>query len=229
MTRLLRFFVISKVHPPHILILAAACFGIGLWTIEYDAGELDSALGLVLVAQMFLASTGFTSRAFAGHFDPVLVAGSARTDVAAAHWLASIAPGVMAWLALSLTGLLVHSSAAVSALAGRRLLALLIVSNIAWVAGYRLSRGAAGVLWLTVLVGILLQHNLRALSASIDQGAHTWLLDVPVVFVCPFLLIGDRPYVPPVVLAIAAVLAFTAVGLVALATRRLDVLLMERG
>jgi hypothetical protein len=105
----------------------------------------------------------------------------------------------------------------------------LIVSNIAWVAGYRLSRGAAGVLWLTVLVGILLQHNLRALSASIDQGAHTWLLDVPVVFVCPFLLIGDRPYVPPVVLAIAAALAFTAVGLVALATRRLDVLLMERG
>jgi hypothetical protein len=50
-----------------------------------------------------------------------------------------------------------------------------------------------------------------------------------VVFVCPFLLIGDRPYVPPVVLAIAAALAFTAVGLVALATRRLDVLLMERG
>ena len=229
MRRLVKFFAISKVHPPHSLIVAAACFGIGLWTIEYDPGELDSALGLVLVAQMFLASTGFTSRAFAGHFDPVLVAGSPRTRVAAAHWLASIAPGVMAWLALSIAGLILHSSAASSALAGRRLVALVIVSNVAWVAGYRLSRGAAGVLWLTILVGVLLQHNLRALSMSIDQGAHIWLADVIVVLVCPFLLIGNRPYVQPAVLALTAAVACAVALLVAVATSRLNVLLMERG
>jgi hypothetical protein len=186
-------------------------------------------LGLLLVVQLFLASTGFTARAFCGHFDMFMVAGAPRRQVAAAHWIVSIGPGVLAWLVLASAGLAVGSHAAVSALAGQRAVALLIVSSVAWVAGYRLPRGAAGVLWMTVLVAILLQHNLRALSMSLDQGQHGWLWDTAVILVCPFLLIGDKPVVPTAPLLTATTAALAAVFLAIATTQNLNVVLKERG
>jgi len=227
--RLLRFFGVSRLHPRHSAVLLTVCVAFGIWTMSYDPRELDGSLGLVLIVQLFLVSTGFTSRAFAGHFDRLMVAGARRRAAALAHWVVSIAPGVIAWLALTAAGLLLGSPAAISALVGQRAVALLIVSSLAWVAGYRLPRGSAGVLWLTLLVAILLQHNLRALSMSLDQGQHGWLWDSVMVVVCPFLLIGDRPIVPAVPLAAASVFSLVTLAAVLAATDRLDVVLRERG
>lgn len=227
MIHALKFFAASRLHPKHSGILLAICVAFGTWTMWYDAGELDASLGLVLVVQLFLVSTGFTARAFSGHFDMLMVHGGSRRRAAAAHWLVSIAPGVLAWLTLTLVALLLGSDAAVSALGGQRAVALVVVSSIAWLAGYRLPRGAAGVLWLTLLVAILLQHNLRALSMSVGQ--HGWIWETAMVVVCPFLLIGDKPVVPPIPL-IAAMAISSAALLVAFgATENLNVVLKERG
>jgi hypothetical protein len=227
--RLVHFFFVSKLQPAHAVVVCGACVALGVWTLSYDPGELDSALGLLLVVQMFLASTGFTSRAFAGHFDPVLLAGGSRPRAALAHWAVSIAPGVAGWIVLAVVALALGSPAARSALIGRRVVALIIVSNLSWVAGYRLSRGAAGVLWLIVLVAVLLQHNLRALSMTMEQGVRAWPWDTAVLLVCPFVLIGNKPEVPAAVLAAAALLACLAAASAVKATRHLNVLLMERG
>ena len=85
------------------------------------------------------------------------------------------------------------------------------------------------MLWLVVLVAVLLQHNLRALSMTMEQGARAWPWDTGVLLVCPFVLIGNKPEVPAAVLAAAALLACSAAALVVNATRQLNVLLVERG
>jgi hypothetical protein len=227
--RLLKFFAASRLHPRHSGLLLAACVAMGIWTMKYDPREIDSSLGIVLMVQLFLVSTAYSARAFAGHFDMVMVAGASRSRAALAHWIVSVAPGAFAWLALAVVGLVLGSEAAVSALVGRRLVAFLIVSSVGWVAGYRLPRGAAGVLWMTVLVAVLLQHNLRALSMSLDQGAHTWLRTTAIVLVCPFLLIGDKPPVAALPLIGAVSLSMAALFGAVFATERLDVVLRERG
>lgn len=229
MTRLLSFFLISKLHPGHAVFITGVCVAFGVWTLWYNPNELDSALGLLLVAQMFLASTGFTSRAFAGHFDSVLVAGRSRVRAAAAHWAVSIAPGAAGWVVLTVISLVLGSAGGPSAACGRRAVAFVVVSNMSWILGYRLPRGAAGVLWLTALVAVLLQHNLRALSMMIAPDVQAWAMDTVVLLVCPFVLIGNKPEVPAAVLAGVALASCVAGGLVAGATRGLNVLLVDRG
>lgn len=229
MIQLLEFFSLSKLHPKHSMLVIAGCVGLGLWTMSYDAGELDSALGLTLVVQMFLSSTGFTSRAFRGHFDPVLVGGVSRRHATLAHFLISAAPGIVGWVILAVTALAIGNPDGFSALAGRRAAAMLIVSGLSWVAGFRLTRGAAGVLWLTLLVAVLLQHNLRALSMSLDQGVHGWFWNTAVLLVCPFLLIGNKPAVQPLAVQSVVLISLSAVAIVVRAASRLDVVLAERG
>lgn len=226
---LMKFFLVSELHPGHAVLLTASCVVLGLWTISYNPSELDSALGLLLVLQMFLASTGFVSRASAGHFDAVLVEGRPRRSAALAHWAVSVGPGVAGWIVLAVTALALGGAHAVSAICGRRFVALAIVSNVAWIAGFRLPRHSAGVLWLALLVAVLLQQNLRALSMMISPAFRAWAWDILVLLVCPFVLIGDQPAVPPPVLAGAATLSCLAVWVVVSATTRLNVLLVDRG
>ena len=227
MTRLLRFFFLMKLHPAHGLLIAAACAAVGVWTMWFDPAEIDSGLGLMLFVQMFIASTGFTSRARAGHFDPVLVGGNDRARVAAAHWIMSLIPGLAGWIILVAVGFSLGSTGAFSALAGRRAVAFAIVSMLSWIAGYRLPRGGAGIAWITLLVAMLLQHNLRFLSAAFDHGAHRFFWELGVLLVCPFLLIGNRPYISPAVQLSALALCVVALGGLCVWTKRLDVVLVE--
>ena len=130
MLRALRFFFILGLHPSYALALLAAIVVIGEWTTRVTPGELDTGLGMLLFLQMFLVSTGFAIPARQGHFDPLLTCAESRPRVAAAHCLASIAPGAAGWLTLAITGLAVGSPAAWSALIGDRMAALVIVSAI---------------------------------------------------------------------------------------------------
>ena len=165
MKQALRFFVLVRLHPPYTLMAMAACAILGAWTTSVNPGDLDSGLGIVALVQMFTASSGFVPRASAGHFDPMLVVGHSRVRVAAAHWMVSIAPGVAAWLLVTGVGLAGGSGLAISAVAGRRAVALLIVSVMAWAAGFRLPRSAAGVVWVTMLVAVVLGHDARRLAS----------------------------------------------------------------
>src|SRR6516164_2277034 len=142
----LRYSLVVGLHPPYHLAVLTGVTAVGLWTVAMSPGELDSALGMVLFVQMFLASTGWLARARRGHFDPILTSDHGRIAVIVSHWFASVLPGTLAWGILSGVDWAYGGAPGVSALVGHRLLALAIVSAMAWTAGFALARGAAGAL-----------------------------------------------------------------------------------
>lgn len=189
----LRFFLTIGLHPSHGLAALAAVVLVGVWTIWKSAGELDSALGMLLFAQMFLASSGFLVRARRGHFDLLLTSASGRERVLVCHWLASALPGLVAWVIVCLAAWTLGGSAWSAAALGSRFLAVLIVSALAWMAGLALPPGAGGVLWIAVLFAALLR---RVDFAGWMTGSSTPVVALTrhaaAILVCPFLLLGGH-------------------------------------
>jgi hypothetical protein len=224
---MVRYFAIVCRPPVYGITVLAAITALGLVTTYLNPRDLDSSLGMILFVHMLLASSGFAPSARRGHFDPVLTRGHARDSALAAQWSASVLPGAAAWLVVSLAGLYLGSSAAMSALIGRRLAAFWIVSSVAWCAGFLLPRGAGGALWVGLLVVLLLWHaDLLAAERPIGplgvaRGGATLVL-------CPFLLLGGR--VPVGMPEIAGAATGAAVLLLATwrAGTRLDLFLAER-
>jgi hypothetical protein len=225
---MVKFFAVVRQSPSYGLAVLAAVTALGILTLALNPADLDSALGLVLFVHMFLTSTGFVVTARRGHFDPVLVARSERTAALFVQWCASIAPGAIAWIGLAACGYAWSSPAAWSALAGSRLGAFLIVSAMAWVLGFALPRGAGGVVWMGVLLGLLLRHA-DLLAPSAAQGSALAIVRTAgALIVCPFLLLGTHvPIGTPALsasLAASAVLLLTTIRL----GSRVDVYLVER-
>jgi hypothetical protein len=227
-----RFFALTSIHPPYARLMLVLITGVGAWTIVTNPGELDSALGMVLFIQMFLASTGFLRSARRGHFDPLLAGQGRRTGPMVWHFVVSIAPGAAAWTALSAVACLLGNGAAVSALRGERAAALAIVSLIAWTTGVMLPRGAAGIVWVGVLLSALIGRVELLTSSSLTTPALgpalNDLVQALALLVCPFLLLGHHPVLRPGVLAAAVSIA----TLIALAmwwrADRLDLYLVDR-
>jgi hypothetical protein len=231
MTRVsvIRFFLALRLQPDYALAVIVVVLASGIWTVALDPRELDSGLGMLLFAQMFLASTGFSGRACRGHFDPVLAGRGIRTSTAVSHWGASILPGLAAWLLLVVVALTLGSPAAQSALVGRRAAAWLIVSALAWSGGFLLPRGAAAVVWSAALVFFLLQRPEWLTSVVMESGPRTPILwEAAALVVCPFLLIGHRPLGSVLSPPIAVIVAGTAMLAVCWFARRLDVYLLDQ-
>jgi hypothetical protein len=202
------YFMVVKLHPAYALVALFGVLGMSLWALMLSPAELDSGLGMLLFVQMFLASSGFVPRARRGHFDPVLVGESGMRTTAASHWAISVAPGIAAWLVLGVTGAIVGSPAAMSALAGRRAAGMFIVCAVSWSAGFLLPRGAAGMVWIGALLGLLLRH-VQLLPTGADPLITTASLirQAATVIACPFLLLGTATAVAPAAVSIAAALA----------------------
>jgi hypothetical protein len=224
-----RFFAALRLHPPYALAILAVVVGIGIWTTSVSPAELDSGLGMVLFVQMFLASSGFLVRARRGHFDPLLVGGGDRMATVASHWIVSVAPGVAAWLCLAGAGYLLGSPDASSAVVGARAAALFIVSAVAWTAGFSLPRGAAGVVWAAVLLGLLLRGtDLLAPMSALPGSSAIALGHALTLLVCPFLLIGNHVVVTPGAIGAAALLSSVFLLAAWRLSGRLDIYLVDR-
>jgi hypothetical protein len=190
-----RYFVAIRLHSGHHIAVLAGVTAVGLWTVGMSPDELDSALGMLLFVQMFLASTGFLARARRGHFDPILTSAFGRVTVVCSHWCASALPGVVAWAMVVGVDSICGGGQIESAVAGRRLLALWIVSAIAWTAGFALARGAAGALWTAGLVAALLNRTdlLGSSSGAVASSSPMLVLrHTAAVIACPFLLLGTQ-------------------------------------
>jgi hypothetical protein len=223
-----RFFFVIGLHPLYTLIVLGAVLAVGVATMSMQPAELDAGLGMVLFAQMFLASTGFVPRARQGHFDPLLAGASSRVRVAAAHWTVSILPGGVAWAVLAVMALLWGTPAAWSAMFGSRGASLVIVSASAWAAGFRLPRGAAGMLWMALLMGLVMQ---RADLLAVPAGSGSWttfLLHTGTLILCPFLLLGTHPPLARGALAAAVIVPLVLLCAVCRSARSLDVYLVDR-
>jgi hypothetical protein len=225
----LRYFLVIGLHPRHNLAVLVAVTVVGLWTVTMSSGELDSALGMLLFVQMFLASTGFLIRARRGHFDPLLTATYGRLIVCVAHWFVSALPVAIAWALV--TGVdVAYGGSAAPAFAGRRLMALLIVSSMAWIAGFGLTRGAAGALWTAGLVAALLHRSdlLGAASTAPVSSLVSIVRQTAAVIVCPFLLLGPRPPLAPGSIAAAGSTAALALLSAWRLSNHVDVYLRDR-
>jgi hypothetical protein len=223
-----RFLSGVGLHSPSALVLLAALVAMGVWTTSLSPRELDSGLGMLLFAQMFLASTGFLVRARRGHFDPVLIGGGGRTGAVVWHWIVSVAPGVAGWTCLAGVGYLLGSPVALSAFVGSRAVALFIVSAIAWAAGFALARGAAGVVWTAALLAILLRHtDLLSHAPTVSASSETTLRHAVTLVLCPFLLIGNHPPVAPGAICAAALLSAVLLLTVWRLTGGLDIYLVD--
>jgi hypothetical protein len=227
----LRYFLVV-LHPTHALASLVAIAAFGLWMVVISPGELDSALGLLLVAQMFLASTGLLVRARRGHFDQVLTSTPDRRLVLVWHWTASIAHGVVAWILVSgAAWALGNTTSAVSALAGRRLVALFVVSAVAWAAGIGSSRGSAGALW-TIGLGAALLYRLDLLGSPPGprpiESALAVMRHALALLGCPFLLLGSKSPLASGSIPAAAFAAWLVLLLVWRSSEKFDVYLRER-
>ena len=217
------------IHPVYAIVAMAAIAVLGLTTVWLNPAELDSGLGMILFAQMFLASSGFVVRARQGHLDPLLTNNLRRTAVVVFHWVLSIAPGAIAWTVVAVAGVVLGSPAAASAFFGTRAAALLIVSSIAWVLGFALPRGAAGMLWMAVLLALLTQRTdlLPDASAS-TSGPSAIFRHAVTLILCPFLLVGHHPAVAPGAVALALLTSLVPLLLVWRHAPRLDIYLVDR-
>lgn len=226
-----RFFMMSGLHPPHALLVLGLVVSIGVWTTVLSPAELDSALAMVLFIQMFLASTGFLVPARRGHFDALLVARHRRTGPMVWHWAMSMAPGMVAWLVLAGVGYIAGSPVAGSALIGGRAAAMAIVSLVAWAAGMTLQRGAAGVIWVAILVALLIGRAdlLSSPSMPVFAGAG-WTVPryALTLILCPFLLIGRHPAIGPAPVYASVLLAAVVILAVLCRAERLDLYLVDR-
>jgi hypothetical protein len=212
-----RYFLTVRLHAPYALAILLVVFVLGLYlVIANPFSGLDDGLGMVLFVQMFLASTGFMERARRGHFDALLTISRSRTRALAAHWMVSILPGAAAWLLLSATALAVGSSITWQTVVGPRLVALFIVSALAWVVGFAMARGTAGFLWTAGLFATALHRTDLLTSIS----------PVLVLF-CPFALMRNGPIdVWPVISGL--LLALLALLSVWRHAAHLDVCLVEQ-
>lgn len=146
---LVRFFRVVPAVTPHIV----GC----LWVVATGGAAAlaagipgETALAPLLVLQIFAASSGFTPAARRGYYDVLLTRGISRMTVLCAHWVASIAPGLLAWGAVAATERLIRPEDA-AALTSGSIVALALASTIPWAVTAPLPRFAAAIGWLLFL------------------------------------------------------------------------------
>jgi hypothetical protein len=208
----LRFlFVVS---PPATWMYAAfvASVLIGAATIWLNPVDVDSAFGSILLLQMFSASSGFAGSAARGYFDPILTGGRSRSRVALGSLVASTLPGLVAWLMIVLIAATLGRAG--TALTLHRLVALILVSTIAWAGGLALPKLAAGGLWAFVLLTAALSRGAvdeyLAVVQSPPSGLHDALASAAAFAICPYLLLGEFPAArDPIVMGVDLCVALT--------------------
>ena len=149
---LFRFFrvvspVSSMMTGTFVVLTIAAAIAIGA-----DPGRSSNALLPVLVLQAFATSSGFALPARRGHYDLLLTRGSARSLMALAHWLTSIAAGLASWLVLAVFERVVSGGASNQLWASGTCAALFLVSTLPWAITVALPRFSGGIGWMLVAV-----------------------------------------------------------------------------
>jgi hypothetical protein len=219
-----RYFLAVAPVPGWNLLAFAAAVVVGAATLLQDPREIDSALALVLLMQMFAASGGFTGVAARGHFDPLLVSPAPRVRIALGNLASSTLPGVVGWFVV--VAIAAMAGGAERAFSLHRHAALLVVSSVAWMAGIVLPRNAPGVLWCGALLAFALARGTLSDQLVLMQTLPSTAADLLVVsaacVICPFLLLGDfpAPRNPLVLVAVSsAALAAIAAGIRIIAQR----------
>ena len=144
----LRYLQVVAVVPRLCTAAFVAAVGGAAVTLAMDPSAAQEALAPVLLLQMFAASSGFAAPARRGYYDLLLTSGTPRWQIALAHYLASVMPGIASWMCIDLLELAASHGAHRAAVVSGTCLAFMVVSTVAWVAAIPLSRSAAALGWL---------------------------------------------------------------------------------
>jgi hypothetical protein len=187
---LMAFFRAAPPVTRPIVLCLWTTAGAGALALATGATDAATVLTPLLVLQIFAASSGFGLAMRRGHYDLVLSRGVSTHQLMVAHWLASIAPGLTAWLAVSVVELL-SVPAPGAALRSGSVLAFLLASSVPWACTTPLPRFAAAIGWLVLLVTSLAMvpaGQQRLVSAL--QAAQPTALGALAVMVYPMGLLG---------------------------------------
>lgn len=187
-----RFFLV--VLPMPLLMLGAfvvvTIVASGL--ILMDPSRAAGALTPILLLQLFASASGFEVPARRGHFDLLLTHGVPRLLIVVGHWVASVLPGLISWLAVATVCRLVAPAEAVSLFSAGTITAVAAVSTIPWAATARLPRFSGAIGWLLILVTASLLIPLPGIDiTSPDSGWNAWFVAAVAVLVYPPLLVGQ--------------------------------------
>lgn len=221
------------VQPPSIAAgcAGAAVLGFGVFlaiTAPGDASTIDTLMALALLLQMFLASSGFRQRCLRGHFDPLLAGGTSRWRVSAAHWVVSAGPGLAIWAAIVGLACWVRPRTWPAPATPPALLAVFVVSTVAWAVSLPTVKYAAGSVWIMMLLFLAATHRLAALRNVFYQtGWGPSFRAARAVIMCPLLLLSEASAVEPTVIGILAAAAVAAGVIGAVYIVRFDGRLVE--
>src|SRR6185369_8359431 len=148
----LRIFATILRPSPAVLLAGVAVLAWAGCTAWNSPGEMRAVYVVLLLCQSFSAASGFLHRARRGHFDPMLVAPAPRARVALAHATASIAPGIVTWLLVTVVEFSTNHRAVPLGLTLPSLSAVLYMSAVSWAAALPFARYSSGVAWLIVAI-----------------------------------------------------------------------------
>jgi hypothetical protein len=147
----LRYFQVVAVVPRLFIAAFAAAVAAAAARLTTNPSAAAEALTPVLLLQMFAASSGFQIPARRGYYDLLLTSGTPRWQIAAAHCVASVVPGIAAWLCVGMLELAASHGTRAAFAAEGTCVAFLLVSIVAWATATPLPRGTAAVGWLLIV------------------------------------------------------------------------------
>jgi hypothetical protein len=208
-------FCLTVVRPSSSMIVTAGVVVVAAVALCRTTPDgADQAAGLVLLYQMFAASTGYRDRAIRGHFDSLLALTRDRHALACAHFLSSVFPGAALWLVVGAIGFVVaggHPKPAALSLPG--VAALAITSAAAWCVSLPFGRYTGGACWTLAWLSLASMHRLQSLRDVLLSPGGNWTSIAArggAASVCPLFLLAG----PPVELAVLVFVTVLAAGIV---------------
>jgi hypothetical protein len=147
----LRYFQIVPVVPPLFNVAFSVAVAAAALRLMSDASAAIDALTPVLLLQLVVASSGFRFPARRGYYDLLLTSGTPRWQIAIAHCLVSILPGILSWMCVTALEAAASRGGRWLSIAPGTCAAFIGTSVVAWSIAVFSSRTAAMVMWLLVL------------------------------------------------------------------------------
>jgi hypothetical protein len=215
MLYVIRFFHVVPPVPPLVGGTLAVITAISSAAVVSTPQRATGALAPVLLLQLFAASSGFALPARRGHYDLLLTRGGSRARVAIAHWLASVAPGIVSWLVLAGVEVVAGQGANAALLASGTVAAVFVVSTLPWALTVALPRFSGGIGWLLALVTAATTFSAGVIDdwavGSTSADALAWAAWMFLLY--PLSAVG-QPLAPLQVVAAAPALALAVASMV---------------
>jgi hypothetical protein len=183
-----RYFHIVPVVPPLFVVAFAIVVVAGAMRLMNDPSGVIDALTPVLLLQLFVAASGFRFAARRGYYDLLLTSSTPRWQIALAHCLVSILPGIVSWLCIGALEVAASRGTHWLSIASGTCAACIAASLLAWGVAAFSSRTATTVVWLLVLT----IPSIARVASPVQLVGTTWSTGdrIMLVTVCATALIA---------------------------------------